>query len=137
MGSGLAAIVSREGRRETAQESDRARGRRSGLGRIAHHQIWSGRRRDLSTRADVAPNERAGVDHRFQTATVSRRFAQTRFESEAAGGMVPCLEVERSSGRVVGEQRGNASTERGGYRSGGRDRAGEEFFYPVARSQAD
>ncbi len=80
-------------------------GRRSGLGRIAHHQIWSGRRRDLSARADVAPNERAGADYRFQTATVCRGFARTRFESEAAGGMVSCLEVERGSGRVDGDLR--------------------------------
>jgi hypothetical protein len=51
------------------------------------------------------PPERAGADHRFQTATVCRYFAQTRFESEAVGGMVPCLEVEHSSGRVVGDLR--------------------------------
>src|SRR5437764_517333 len=61
--------------------------------------------RALPAWADVAPNERAGADHRFQTATVGRRFAQTRFESEAAGGMVPCLEVACSSGRVVGDLR--------------------------------
>src|SRR5437660_826355 len=43
---------------------------------------------------------------------------------------LPCLEIERSSGRVDGDLRRR-------WRSGGRDRAGKELFSPVAMSQAD